>query len=423
MASSGLYIARYLLPQLGPPIEDGALLVRAGRIAAVGRRQDLLRENPQVPVSDFGDGILLPPLANAHTHLELTDFPAWARSCGETGTPGSFVDWILRVIRVKAAIPGTALAASVTNGVRQSLRAGTGAVGDILSYFPARSAHAASPLRGRLFLEVLGRQAQRWETLLNGVREVLDTAPPGHLGFGLSPHSPYTLAENYLRQALALAGPELPVAIHLAESAEETTFLAAADGPLVTRLYPRVGWGQLLPPPAGFSPVAYLQACGGLRPHTLLVHGVQVGAEDVARIARSGAAVALCPRSNARLEVGRVPLADYLAAGIPLALGTDSLASNDSLSVWDELAFAGAWFAAQTSPWQLLATATLGGARALGLDGEMGALAAGWGGHFQVLQPATMPNLAELGDYLCGGCGDDLTGLFLDGIDVLPDVL
>jgi aminodeoxyfutalosine deaminase len=416
-----IYTARYLLPVSSAPVEDGALLVQDGRIAAVGRRASVCRLALHAPRTDFGDAILLPPLVNAHTHLELTSFPDWAMAAGETLRPSSFVEWILEVVRIKRSLPLDAFTGSLAEGIRRSLRAGTGAVGDILSYFPARKAYAHCPLHGRAFLEVLGRSAERWDPLLASVERVLAQAPSGSIGFGLSPHSPYTLAEDYLRQAFDLARRrQLPATIHLAESADETAFLASSAGPLAERFYPLVGWGELLPATAGLSPVRYLQACGGLHPGVMLVHGVHVDAGDIALMAGHGTPVVLCPRSNARLGVGRAPLAGYLAAGVLLALGTDSMASNDSLSIWDELAFARQWFGDAVTPQQLLTMATLGGARALGLAGEIGSLQAGWGGHFQVLAPSRLPPAAELWDYLCGGCGDDVHQLYLNGREVLP---
>jgi aminodeoxyfutalosine deaminase len=421
MKSSRIYTARYLLPISRDPIEDGALWIRGGRIAAIGRRDEVRRLDPKASCTDFGDAILLPPLVNAHTHLELTSFPEWARTAGETLQAPAFVDWILKVVRIKRSLPPQAFAGSLAEGIRRSLLAGTGAVGDILSHFPARKAYSGCPLRGRIFLEVLGRSAERWDTLLESAGRILDEAPPGSLRFGLSPHSPYTLAEDYLRQTLDLARRrQLPVTIHLAESSDEAAFLAASAGPLAERFYPVVGWGELLPPAAGLSPVRYLEACGGLHSGVLLVHGVQVDGNDLPLVAQSGAPVVLCPRSNARLGVGRAPLVDYQAAGVLLALGTDSMASNDSLSIWDELAFAREWFAGMATPRQLLTMATLGGSRALGLGGEMGSLQEGWGGHFQVLAPHCLPPARELWDYLCGGCGDDLHQLYLDGREVLP---
>lgn len=421
MASQHVYTARTLLPIATPPVDDGALLVQEGRIVAVGPRADIRRLAPGAPVTDFGDAVLLPPHVNAHTHLELTAFPDWATNVGETAPPASFVDWILRVIRIKRSAPLEAFAPSLAEGVRRCLAAGTGAVGDILSHFPARDAYRRCPLLGRVYLEVLGRDPLQWQPLLERVEGILDEEPPGPLAYGLSPHSPYTLDRQLLEEVLALGRRrELPVAVHVAESQAETAFLADGSGPLAEHLYPRVGWGDRLPAAPGLSPIAYLERCGRLGPGTLLVHGVQVDQEDIDRIAASGASVVLCPRSNACLGVGRAPVKAYLAAGVNLALGTDSLASNDSLSLWDELAFACDWFGPALTPRRAVAMATLGGARALGLAGELGTLGAGRGAHFQVLKPTSPPAPGELYDYLASGCGADLGHLFLHGRDVLP---
>ncbi len=128
----------------------------------------------------------------------------------------------------------------------------------------------------------------------------------------------------------------------------------------------------------------------------------------------------LCPRSNDRLGVGMAPLSLYRREGVPLALGTDSRASSDSLSVWDEIAFARSFFGDEVSPEELLAMATVNGARALGLEREMGELRAGLGAHFQVLCPKRLPPLAELGEFLCApGRTAEVAALFLEGRDVL----
>lgn len=414
-----LFRARYLLPIATPPIEGGALLVGGGRIVAAGPFAELRRATADLV--DFGDAVLLPPLVNAHTHLELTNFPEWAAKAGESGRPETFVDWILQVIRIKRQLSGSLFAPSVMAGIEESLRAGTGAVGDVLSWYPARSAHRNSPLRGCLFLEVLGRD---YLTIREHFGRALDLLPEeraGRLSLGLSPHSPYTLSAAYLEQVVETARRRrTPVTIHLAESAAECEFLQTSGGPLAEVFYPFVGWEKMLPPPAACLPVSYLAERGGLGEGTLLAHGVQVDRADADRIAAAGACVVLCPRSNARTGVGRAPLRLYLDAGVHLALGTDSRASVDSLSVWDELAFARRWFEGEADPRTLLRIATRGGARALRLEGEMGVLEPGTGVHFQVLQPEQLPPLPELEEFLCTpGRTSEVRHLLLDGCDVL----
>jgi cytosine/adenosine deaminase-related metal-dependent hydrolase len=158
-----------------------------------------------------------------------------------------------------------------------------------------------------------------------------------------------------------------------------------------------------------------------LHPGDLLVHGVQVSAKDIDAIASRGLYVVLCPRSNDRLGVGKAPVGAYRAAGVPLLLGTDSLASCDSLSLWDEVAYARRNFAGQLDPPALLRMATFEGAIALGLEGEMGALAPGYGAHFQVLKPSRLPGIAELNTFLCEpGRSDEVQALYLDGKSCIP---
>jgi aminodeoxyfutalosine deaminase len=417
-----IYSARYLLPISSPPLENGALLVQAGRIRAVGPLRELLDLAPAAKRVDFADGILLPPLANAHTHLELTDFPLWAEELGEAGTPEDFVGWIERMVRVKRRVATERFASSLAHGIKALLRAGTGAVGDILSQYAARAPHQSSPLYGRLFFEALGQHAEPIRRQRLQLVELLREGACGRLQPGLAPHAPYTIAADYLEALLQLAGDqELPCTMHLAESRAETEFLRDACGPLVNRFYPMVGWGEAVPPASGLSPVAYLSARGGVAPWNLLVHGVQLDATDVEQLAAAGTTVVLCPRSNARLQVGMPPLALYHQAGVRLALGTDSLASNDSLSLWDELAFAWPEFSRWLSPAEMLELVTRNGAAALGLEGEMGLLAPGYGAHFQAVHCPAEPSIDRLMESLCEQAADlRVSHLLLAGKECLP---
>lgn len=416
-----LFLSRYLLPVTSAPIEDGALLVNEGRIVAVGRRKELIAVSTGAAMVDFGDAILLPPLVNAHTHLELTHFPLWDKGCRPDTDPAGFVDWILHVIRVKRGVALERFEPSLAAGIEASYAAGTGAVGDILSYFPARKAYVNTPLRGHLYLETLGRDPGMGRKILSRIGDLLQEKRAGQLKLGIAPHSPYSVSAEYLEHIFDFARRrKVPTTLHLAESREESTFLYDSLGPMKDLLYPFVGWERMVPPPARRSPVAFVDACGGLVPSCLLAHGVQVDAADAGRLARSGATVVCCPRSNARLGVGKAPVALYRQAGVPLALGTDSLASCDSLSIWDEIAFAYDWFEGQLSPFELLTMATISGARALGVAGDLGELKVGLGCNFQVLTPEDLPPFKDLEAFLCApGRSAEVSSLFLDAWDML----
>ena len=167
----------------------------------------------------------------------------------------------------------------------------------------------------------------------------------------------------------------------------------------------------------------YLEALAGeKRRNDLVVHGVQVDASDIALLKQIGCHVALCPRSNAALQSGKAPIADYLRADVPLSLGTDSLASAPSLSLWDELAFARSWFAGAAPARKWLEIATLGGAGALGLQNRVGQLVAGYDASFQIVKLADLPGLSELEEALCSaGEMVKVTHLYLAARNVLPE--
>jgi len=422
MDSPILYRARYLLPICAPPLEDGALLVMAGDVHAVGPYRELSARFPKAVEVDFGDAVLLPPLVNAHTHLELTDFPAWAEAAGHAGSPASFVDWILDLVRIRREISNAQLAASLASGLQSSLSAGTGAIGDIFTSLGAVAAYRSSPLRGRIFAEILGHDPRAVSDRLAEILPLLADPPAQDLTWGLSPHAPYSLSASTIGQVFAFAADQgLQSVIHLAESLEESDLLENGTGDIAERLYTAAGWNPSAAPALGCSPVQALCRQGRLRPQDLVVHGVQVDAADVALLKKHECCVILCPRSNATLTVGKAPVAAYAAAGVPLALGTDSLASAQSLSIWEELAFASSWFAGQLAPRSWLQIATLGGARALRLQARLGQLSAGCEASFQVVSLPALPGLDELEEALCcAGREIAVQHLYLAARNVLP---
>jgi cytosine/adenosine deaminase-related metal-dependent hydrolase len=180
----------------------------------------------------------------------------------------------------------------------------------------------------------------------------------------------------------------VPTIIHLAESPEEVQFLHDTSGRIADFLYPFAGWESYLPAPRHVTPVAYLDGLGVLDSSTTVVHAVQVTPADVEILKRCGVSVVLCPRSNDRLVVGKAPVALLKKAGIPLALGTDSLASNDSLSLWDEMRFLLREFPGHFTPEEVLEMATLGAARALRCDNEGGSLEPGKRADFLIVRPS-----------------------------------
>jgi cytosine/adenosine deaminase-related metal-dependent hydrolase len=412
-----IYTAKYLVASGDFLLEGGALLEDRGLIVEVGPLESLRKSAPGIELTDFGAAVILPTFINAHTHLELSHYPEWASAAGVGTGPCSFVDWILRLISVKRNIPPEAMSSAIKTGIQMCLESGTAAIGDILSWYEGRSAFSGTPLSGRIFLESLGQDLVVTQQQFKKLSRVLKEKGAGNFEFGLSPHSPYTIRPQYMSQLFDHSCKEqLSCSTHIAESVAEVNFLDVADGELVERFYPAIYWHQHRPKARHMRPIEYLAERGGLIKNNLLVHGVQLDETEIASIAAAGAHLVLCPRSNARLQVGTAPVAKLKEAGVRLALGTDSLASNDSLSIWDELAFSAEAYAGTFNSQELLDLATAGSAAALGLHEQLGVLRSTFRASFQVVRPKQEVVGSKLIETLINeGSGQQLDALVLDG--------
>lgn len=368
--------ARLLFPISAPPLVDGGLLIRDGVIRAVGQASTLIRDFPAEPHEDLGSAILLPGLVNAHTHLELTGLH------GRLPLGRSFTEWATALLTLRSGLNGTFFAASASAGAATLLKSGVTCVADITSSGASLAPLKALGLRGIVFQEVLGLDPDQAMERLKGAEEALSSlaveASGSLLSVGLSPHAPYSLSEPLLeRCADLLRRWNLPATIHVAESPEEVAYVGLGLGSIASDLLPLVGRRSPSHRVCGESPVAFLARCGLLSERLLAVHAVHVGGSDLELLQRHGVALALCPRSNDHLRVGTAPLPRYLAAGLRVGLGTDSLGSNETLSLWDEMRFALALYGGAVTAKQLVTMATLGGASALGMARAIGSLEPG----------------------------------------------
>ncbi|MSN25919.1 MAG: amidohydrolase family protein [Geobacter sp.] len=387
MSNTAIYTASWLINPDVPPIEGGAILVSDGLISAVGAVSELKRQY-SAPLIEYPGCAIMPGFVNAHTHLELTHFPAWRLRTNIDYNPRRFTDWIIQLIKIARGLNPKDYPPSIQEGVRMCLESGTTAVGEIVSNAALGSVYAGSMLTGRLYFELLGQDSVRFNDKLEAALTAIGTAKSkaGLMEFGLSPHSPYTIGEEHLATITktALSG-KLPLSIHLSESAAESDFIFGSSGPLAQDFYPFVGWERYLSHPHRCSSTELLDRHGLLTPDTLAVHCVHVSLADARLLKERGVSIALCPRSNDKLDVGTAPVALFNKFGIPLALGTDSLASNDSLSMWDEMRYALDHFAEDLSAEDVFRMATSGAAAALKLSAGHGSLEAGKRGDFQVV--------------------------------------
>ena len=366
-------------PVTAPPIEDGAVLVDAsGRVAAVGPHEKV--PAPQGAQSlHFPDAELLPGLVNCHTHLELTHLGGG----GKHAEP-EFLKWIRRIRELKDATPAEAFYEAAVAGIRDCWAHGvtcvaeTGSTGAVM-----RALHDLGG-RGIVYQEVFGpdpaKCAASMAELETAVRPLRRLAA-SQLVLGVSPHAPYTVS-GPLYEAVADFGrrEHLPIALHLAESKEETALVRDGQGPFAEALRAR----GIAVEARHLSPVQYLVKLGVIERGTLCIHCVGVDAADVHVLRQAGASVAHCPRSNAAHRHGVMPLRLLREAGVPIGLGTDSVVSVGVLDLWAEADAAGLRGEAA------LCALTIDGARALGWDSEIGSLEVGKAADLAVFTP-TVP--------------------------------
>lgn len=385
MKNTVLYTASWIYNPGQPPISGGAFAVRGGQIVAVGTASELIADYGQ-PTKEYPGCAILPGFVNAHTHLELTHFPAWRLRGGLDYHPRRFVDWIIQMIKVRRGVTAEEAQVSLKAGINSCLRAGTTAVGDIITSPDLLPAYDGTAIGGRLYLELIGQDRSLFDSRLvkamNAVQSITGNRLPG-----LSPHAPYTLNSCLLPDISAVARQaDIPLSLHLAESRDESDLLFDSSGPFADELYPLLGWQDFLPPPQKTTPASFFDDGGLLGPATLAVHGVQLTSAEAILLKERDVTICLCPRSNKRLAVGVAPVRLFKKLGIPLCLGTDSLASNDSLSLWDEIRFAVDGYRGELAPEKLLEMATRGGAAGIGLPDCVGSLEVGKRADFQVVQ-------------------------------------
>ena len=347
---------RWVVIDADTVIEGGYLVVDGGTIMAVGRG-----DGPEgLPWTDHGDVALSPAFVNAHTHLELSALK------GRVESRKGFEAWVRALLVERASLSEAALLEAAHDSLGAAMAAGTLVFGEVSTLGVTRPLFDEGRAMGVWFQEQLGAPLSLSMPEAQG-EDVL---------FSLAAHAPHTTAPDAIRGMKALtSAAKRPFTIHLDESEAEREFITTGTGAWADFLTERgidfSGW----PLPA-VDPVAYLLSLGVVDATTLVVHLLSSRGPHFARLAAAGATAVCCVRSN-RILHGRVPdVAAMVAEGLTVALGTDSLASCESLSILDEMR-AVARCAPSLAPHEIFRMATENGARALGLSERFGHLRPG----------------------------------------------
>jgi 5-methylthioadenosine/S-adenosylhomocysteine deaminase len=366
--------ADHVVTVSGPTWSPGHVVVLGGRFRAVGK--DAPPDG--AAMFDLGPGsIVIPGLVSAHTHLALGDF----KGCADDRP---FLDWLTQGLlpEIQAASPER-FRRGALQSARELLAGGVTLVGDNFFRGDGIDAAVLTGQRIAFFQEVFGSLAPdedaHWRDAEATLAEV--EARHGAALSGYSPHTPWTCPPATFRRVVARArATGRRLSFHLDESREEHEFFTEAGGPIAEMMARRGTGGRY---PAGMTPTALVNELGGLGRSTVAAHAVHVTPADIALLRATGCGVVHCPRSNMKLAEGIAPVAAMLDAGVTVALGVDSAASNTRLDIFAEMRAALEVQRAATgrigpmTAARVLEMATRSGAEVLGLGAETGTLEAG----------------------------------------------
>lgn len=348
-------------------IENGYVKIENKRIIEVSNNKNFLSRHKSKQIEpdyfvDHGPGVLMSPLVNAHTHLELSCFK------DKVDMEKGFEDWVKKLLELRENTDKKTIEDYAQQSIFELYNSGILYVGEISTTGITRNILEQSPLFGVWFHEFLGTEVFGEESIFIGESEKIHCTVAGH--------APHTTSPELLRIKKKQANLySLPFSIHVSESDAEMEFIKTGKGKWADFLRSRNLDFSFWDLPQK-SPVIHLSKHGLLDQLTLMVHVLNLDDQDFEKIVESGAKVCVCPRSNMNLH-GKLPLLEkMLEIGIKPALGTDSLASCDSLSIFDEMKYIINNYN-NILPSDLVAMATQYGADALGMGEYSGSLEPG----------------------------------------------
>lgn len=367
-----IYRARLVVSMGGNVISDGAVAVEGTTIVGMGTYSDVVKRFSGMQ-EDLGEMILLPGLINAHCHLDYSSLR------GAISSQQSFTLWIQRINAIRRTMTDEDFMASISQGLEESRNWGTTSILNIESY-PELMLKLPGPLlRTWWFFEMLDvRNRLDTEDVITGALSFFEERSDWLGGFGLSPHAPYTASLPLYHIANACSKKyAMPFATHLAESDEEFQMFTQSSGALFDFLQ---GLGRSMEDLSGETPIAYLLKNNALPPHAMLIHMNEVAETDYTLLSEANKLLHLnvvhCPGTHHYFNRRPFPMERLRSAGLSISLGTDSLASNRSLSLFEEMRSVWEEFP-QFSAFEILEMVTQNPAKALQMQGRLGELKEG----------------------------------------------
>ncbi|MCU4137915.1 MAG: Cytosine/adenosine deaminase or related metal-dependent hydrolase [Thermodesulfobacteria bacterium] len=370
--------AKWIIPILSQPILDGAIEIKNKKIIRVGKFKEIFKESTFAKLIDFEETVILPALVNAHTHLELSALRSRLSPSSE-----GFISWVKNVIKLKQELSLVEIREFARLALDNLWRDGVGIIGDVGNTAITLDLLCKTSFYGYFFQEVLSFRGGY------NLKELQIKAPSSNFKITYSAHAPYSVSPLLLQAIKSYNKKRKKLfCIHCAESTEEVEFLKKGEGPLLELLKERGQWNEDFVSPK-VSPIKYLNSLNLLDENTLLIHVIHIDEEDLEILKKTRPKICVCLKSNLFIGVGFPKIKEFISAGLDVCIGTDSLASNDYLSVWEEMKTIYTYYP-DISPGEILKMATFTGAKVFGFE-KMGALLPGY-----------YPNMliVEIKDYL-----------------------
>jgi aminodeoxyfutalosine deaminase len=357
--------ARTVVPMTGPPIDNGAVAVKGSRVRAVGPFDEVAAFFSG-EVIDLGEQVLMPGLINAHCHLDYTMLRRAIQP------PHGFTAWVQRLNAVKRSLRDDDYLDAIQAGFAELVKFGTTTVLNIESFPELMSRIPAPPIRTWWFYEMIDiRQRIATDELVEGAAVFFRKHSDWLGGFGLSPHAPYTASASLYQLAGQCARQDGMLATtHIAESAEESAMFREATGPLYDFMK---SLGRDMSDCGKGTPLNLLLGNGYIGPEWIVAHMNELEESDFELLKQTPVQVVHCPASHRYFNHREFPLERLRGAGINISLGTDSLASNTSLSMFEEMRHVLDNHHSVT-PHEALQMATTNPAKALKREGELGCI-------------------------------------------------
>ncbi len=373
--------ADWILPISEEPLKQGAVAIEGAKIVAVGKSQTLKKQFPKAAFEDFGEAVITAGFVNCHSHLELSIMRGFLDDVED-----NFFKWLIKTatIRDEKLTPNN-IETSALLGALEGARAGVTCFGDIGRYGRAGfEALKKTGLRGVVFQETefspfnekagedFEKLKQKFLALKNDESQLVK--------IGISPHAPYTVSRRLFELITDYAvGEKIKISIHASESKLEED-LMIHDAGAMADFYRGRGIYWTAPKK---SSIEYLAEIGVLEAKPLLAHCIRTSSKDFELIGESGSSIAHCPKSNAKFGHRIAPLEMFLDNGLRVGFGSDSVASNNTCDMLEEARFATLMARGREDKKRLLTAKeiiemmTIGGARALQLEDEIGSLETG----------------------------------------------